>query len=265
MISNLLAVDSDDFSLATSTIGTVGFRLIGHNIIDLLGLTDSTIARHPEPSMNELITTWKETKYNSKYVLSRQPDYILFSTALKPSAPAERALFLYPQFLNSYRTVGFVYGGSLNDIYKKFLPITGELKRTIDPAFVQSYNLGLNQMGAGDFQNSSMNFWKAWNLCPEPKYPYVYYHLAKLEMMQRNFEVYNQMLNKLLKRDTLIYYVYKDLYLYELNINNDLVKASEYRKRLLSLVPWYVPRLDSFVIESREKMKGLNGRHDSTK
>ena len=173
MIVNLLAVDHSDFSLAVSTVGIAGYRLIGHRVIDLLGLTDSTIARHPEEPIDKLSTTWKETKYNSKYVLSLQPDYILFSTALKPSAPAERALFLYPQFLNSYRTIGFVYGGAINDIYKRFHPVTGELKRTIDPEFVQSYNSGLNQMSAGRLQASSASFQKAWSLCPEPKYPYV--------------------------------------------------------------------------------------------
>ncbi len=254
MIINLLAVDHSDFSLAVSTVGIAGYRLIGHRVIDLLGLTDSTIARHPEEPIDKLSTTWKETKYNSKYVLSLQPDYILFSTALKPSAPAERALFLYPQFLNSYRTIGFVYGGAINDIYKRFHPVTGELKRTIDPEFVQSYNSGLNQMRAGRLQASSASFQKAWSLCPEPKYPYVLYHLARLEMMKKNYRDYYQMLNELVKRDSLIYYAYKDLLLLEANLYNNPDKAAEYRERLLALVPWYVPGLDSFIIESRKRI-----------
>ena len=254
MIANLLAVDDSDFSLAVSTIGIVGYKLIGHHVIDLLGLTDSTIARHPEEPIEELNTTWKESKYNSKYILSLQPEYILFSTALKPSAPAERALFLYPQFLYSYRTIGFIYGGVINDIYKRFRPITGVPKRTIDPEFVQLYNLGLNQMGAKKLRESTASFKKAWSLCPEPKYPYVYYHLAKLEMMRENYQVYSQMLDELVKRDTLMYYVYKDLFIIETNIKNNQDKAAEYRDRLLELVPWYVPGLDSFIVKSQTRI-----------
>ncbi|MCP4705686.1 MAG: hypothetical protein GY865_13885 [candidate division Zixibacteria bacterium] len=254
MSNNLLAVDDSDFSLAASTIGIAGYILIGHHVIDLLGLTDSTIARHPEKPIEKLYTTWKETKYNSKYVLSLQPDYILFSTALKPSAPAERALFLYPQFLNSYRTIGFIYKGAIYEIYKKFRPVTGELRRSIDPEFVQLYNLGLNQMGAGKLKESSISFRKAWSLCPEPKYPYVLYHLAKIEMMNNNFSIYNQILDELVRKDTLMYSVYKDLFIIETNVKNNKDKAKKYRDRLVELVPWYIPWLDSFIAESQKRM-----------
>ena len=110
--------DPTDFSVAASTIGVLSYKLPGHRIIDLLGLTDSTIARHPEPAIAGIESSWRERGYNTPYVLASAPDYISFSTGVKPSAPAERALFLYPQFLDSYRTVGFVYGGVIYDIYK---------------------------------------------------------------------------------------------------------------------------------------------------
>lgn len=37
------------------------------------------------------------------YVLNRHPDAIIFSTNVKPSAPAERALFCFDGFLRGYK------------------------------------------------------------------------------------------------------------------------------------------------------------------
>lgn len=98
--------DSTNFSLAVSTIGRVSYELMGHRVIDLLGLTDSTIARHPEEIPgNE--STWRERKFNATYLLEQEPDYILFSTGHKPSAPAERALILHKKFRRDYYTTIF--------------------------------------------------------------------------------------------------------------------------------------------------------------
>ncbi len=93
--------DQSNFSIAASTIGKLGYDLMGHTLIDMLGLTDSTIARHPE-KIEGMETTWKERHFNAGYVLSRDPDYILFSTGYKPSAPAERALVLHSKFRQNY-------------------------------------------------------------------------------------------------------------------------------------------------------------------
>jgi tetratricopeptide (TPR) repeat protein len=67
----------------------------------MLGLVDRYIAKNPE-KLPGIAATWKERKYNSRYVLSRDPDFILFSTGYKPSAPAERALFLHSKFRRNY-------------------------------------------------------------------------------------------------------------------------------------------------------------------
>ncbi|MCH7947354.1 MAG: hypothetical protein IIC66_06090, partial [candidate division Zixibacteria bacterium] len=48
-ISNQLKeTDSTNFSVAVSTIGKLGYELVGHDVIDMIGLTDSTIARHSQ-------------------------------------------------------------------------------------------------------------------------------------------------------------------------------------------------------------------------
>ena len=90
------------FTIALPTIGTLSY-LLGERaqIIDMLGLVDRYIAKNPE-KLPGIAATWKERKYNSDYVLSRDPDFILFSTGYKPSAPAERALFLHSKFRRNY-------------------------------------------------------------------------------------------------------------------------------------------------------------------
>lgn len=90
------------FTIALPTIGAASYYLGTEvRVIDMLGLTDRYISRHPE-KIEGIAATWKERKYNSRYVLSRDPDFILFSTGHKPSAPAERALLLNSKFRQNY-------------------------------------------------------------------------------------------------------------------------------------------------------------------
>ncbi|NOX16686.1 MAG: hypothetical protein GXO87_00175 [Chlorobi bacterium] len=90
-------------TVAATTIGALGYYS-GTVLIDMLGLTDETIAHNPQPieEISGKFTGWKERNYNVEYVLSRKPDYIFFSTGLKPSAFAERALFTSEKFLIEY-------------------------------------------------------------------------------------------------------------------------------------------------------------------
>lgn len=91
--------------IAASTIGAIKFYS-NAVVIDMLGLTDTHIAHQPE-SISALgnvsgIAGWKERKYNAEYVLNREPDVIIFSTGLKPSAWAERALFAREVWVDYY-------------------------------------------------------------------------------------------------------------------------------------------------------------------
>lgn len=99
--SYLKQTDPRPFSIAASTIGRLSYDLRGHRVIDMLGLTDSTIARHPE-SIPGNVSTWRERNFNATYLMEQDPDYILFSTGHKPSAPAERALMLHSRFRQNY-------------------------------------------------------------------------------------------------------------------------------------------------------------------
>lgn len=87
-------------SIACTTIGAIAYesRLV---VIDMLGLTDREVARHPV-MFDGLEDSWREVKYNAESVLRRRPDAIVFSTDVRPSSAAERALYLYRTFHDSY-------------------------------------------------------------------------------------------------------------------------------------------------------------------
>ncbi|MEZ4824397.1 MAG: tetratricopeptide repeat protein [Ignavibacteria bacterium] len=91
--------------LAATTIGSVSY-FAGPEVvvIDNLGLTDKEIAHNPKPvpEISAEVLGWKERNYNADYVMSRNPDYVYFSTGVKPSAYGERALFTTEEFINAY-------------------------------------------------------------------------------------------------------------------------------------------------------------------
>jgi hypothetical protein len=116
-----LAANSDSSTVvAATTIGALGYYG-GVTLVDMLGLTDSTIAHHPE-YIQGIQSGWKERKYNTSYVLSRKPEWIFFSTGVKPSAFAERALFTRSEFRRHYAPRFFHLDGdvsSLNVAYRR--------------------------------------------------------------------------------------------------------------------------------------------------
>ena len=151
-----------NFSVATSTIGLMGYELIGHRLIDILGLTDSYIARNPE-RIDGIESSWKERKYNSSYLLKQQPDFIVFSTGYKPSAPAERALIMHSEFRKKYTPTGFNYMGSTRVVWRKISSI--DLSKDVvhnDARFVNKvvdalnnlYREGLAEKALLDFRES---------------------------------------------------------------------------------------------------------------
>jgi hypothetical protein len=248
----LRASDSTDFSVALATIGVFGYELLGHEIIDLVGLTDSTIARYSEDPIPGMETTWKEQKHNSRYLLERGPDYIMFSTGIKPSAPAERALLLYRQFIDSYRTVGWYYSppgsnrGVISSIFKKRHPIVGEIVPAYPVEYVQEYKLALDAHTIGDHVTAIKHYDRAARVSPRPYYPYLIYQKAfSLQMLERHESAF-RMLNSLLVRDSTIFEAHMDLYRYAA-YQRDSTKARIHREWLIKLVPWYWPRIDASI------------------
>ncbi|NOY88770.1 MAG: hypothetical protein GXO93_05175 [FCB group bacterium] len=253
LATKLNEADTTNFSVALPTIGIFGYKLLGHDIIDMVGLTDSTIARHTEKPVKGMSSTWKEQKYNSKYILTRAPDYILFSTGIKPSAPAEEALLLFPQFLNCYRTIGWYYKsyfkkkGSLQVVFKKVHKIRGELVPTYPLSFVEDYKTGLYYSSAGNQRKAIEYYNRAVKESPKPVYIYLLYVRAfSYFLLTRDNRTMAQM-DSIVARDSTIFMAHRDLYLYDSMIG-DVEKAKIHRKWLKKLVPWYLHRIDSQVI-----------------
>jgi len=164
--ANWIKVKSDregrKFSVALSTIGSFSY-FSDAKVIDLVGLTDEYIAHHPKEVdgiNDELPVLWKERHYNSDYVLSQKPDYILFPAGAKPSAFAECGVFVQTEFQKNYYTQLFY-----SDELHQFLPIftrreTPVKTETCDVRFIKYYinanNDLLNMISSGNRNNLQM-------------------------------------------------------------------------------------------------------------
>jgi len=246
--------DPGNFSVAVATIGIFGYELLEHDIIDMVGLTDSTIARYSEPPVPGMETTWKEQKHNTAYLLQRAPDYILFSTGIKPSAPAERALLLYPQFMDSYRTVGWYYRhplssqGVISSAFKRMRPIEGDPVPTYPVEYVQYYKTALDYHTRNDHANALKYYNLAIQASPQPYFVYLIYQKAYSMMRLGQIPPAVQMLDELLARDSTVFEAHMDLYRVAVAMNNP-AKADIHKRWLQKLVPWYWPRIEGAVRE----------------
>jgi len=108
-------------TVAATTVGAFSYYS-NSVVVDMLGLTDEKIAHEPNPipEISQSESGWKERNYDADYILKRQPDFIYFSTGIKPSAFAERALFTKEEFLNYYYPYYFeAVEGFTDIIYKR--------------------------------------------------------------------------------------------------------------------------------------------------
>lgn len=251
LAARIKETDTTAFSVAASTIGRLGYDLTGHRLIDLLGLTDSTIARHPEPTPAGMESTWRERAFNSPYVLAQAPSYIVFSTGLKPSAPAERALFRYDQFLNCYRGATWYYQPGNVPTRTPLVPIlrkTCEPEPPFEPAypieFVNFYNRGANAFSSGNYQDADRYYNEALRLGGNPPYVYLLYRQAMTAFQLGEEKRGEELQNRVLEIDSNVAEIQADLYVYEYTIGNR-EKAAIHRRWLKKLSPWLIPRYDS--------------------
>ncbi|MEW5795741.1 MAG: hypothetical protein AB1772_05220 [Candidatus Zixiibacteriota bacterium] len=244
--------DSTNFSVAIATIGMFGYKLLGHSIIDMVGLTDSTIARYSEDPIPGMQTTWKEQKHNTKYLLERSPDYIMFSTGIKPSAPAERALLLYRQFVECYRTVGWFYGnpgtsqGVISSIFKRRKPITGELVPYYPVEYVQEYKLALDAYSKSDHRTAMRHYEAALKASPRPYNPYLVHQMAFSLQMLGDVDRAYAIFENLVATDSTIFESHMELYKRAAYLH-DTAGMRVHREWIQKLVPWYWPRFDSTI------------------
>jgi arabinofuranosyltransferase len=142
--------------VGATTIGALSYYAGNKvNIIDMLGLTDEEVAHNPQPipEISEGFVGWKERNYNVDYMMSRDPDFIYFSTGIKPSAYAERALFTNDEFIDYYYPYYFTIANkNFTDIvYKRKTDAEVQAdKRNFPPnpnykkSFINNYTGGMN-------------------------------------------------------------------------------------------------------------------------
>jgi tetratricopeptide (TPR) repeat protein len=159
--------------ISTTTIGAVAYTS-RRPVLDMLGLTDAEIARHPE-FVAGLTDTWKEKKYNAASVLRRRPGAIFFSTGVRPSSNAEKALFLYEDFHRSYFPISFrtdptTFGTETVYLRRIDAPDPpADLGPAEDHRFLDEFVEGLFRQGrsAPEREEAARRFERAASLAPE--------------------------------------------------------------------------------------------------
>lgn len=260
--------DSRDFSVALSTIGIFSYRILGHRVVDMLGLTDSTIARHPSDPPPGMRSTWKERHYNTGYLLRENPDYIVFSTGFKPSAPAEQDLLRYRQFRDRYHAVGWFYPSDSTELRGSNLAafkLTGAAIANpvadypIEP--ILAYKEGYEAFTRGQIKRALVLYDQAIDLAPEPTYVYLLYQKALCHRMLGQHDTARRILNDILRQDSLVVEAQWDLYMYT-SVLGDTAKAAIHRRFLQETVPWYLPIIQREIDElmAAERQRGRTNR-----
>jgi hypothetical protein len=252
----LREADSTNFTVAATTIGAFGYELIGHRVIDMLGLTDSTIARHPIADADSISSTWRERQYNSRYLLAQSPDYIVFSTGLKPSAPAEKSLFLYRQFNTSYAMLSWYTPApngqltpQINNAYKRVRPVTGQIEPIYPIEYVDKMKRGMELMNQKKYDSCEIMFNAAIRAFPDtPSVPLLavkgwYCFMAGKD--DEAFRLYSQCLS----RDSLCPPAHQGL-LYLAYGRRDEITIRLHRTWLYRLEPWFAGPYEQVVRRS---------------
>ena len=221
-----------DFTLAMSTIGAISY-LTEAKVIDMLGLTDPYIAKHPE-RVSGIYSTWKEKKFNTQYLLSRDPDVIMFSTGFKPSAPAERALFLSSKFRENYYMYYFPEK-ILFVVYKRKGEYTTENQVFPDARFVNLYNEAINLEFQRDLYGCLNRLNEILEVGPKD-FAWVYDYIAKCHFRLKNMEEAKRYAQKAVEMDdycTMAHLLLHQIYLAE----GDTTAALQESNKVLSHNP----------------------------
>jgi len=259
----LALVDGRDFSVAVSTIGIFGYELIGHDIIDMVGLTDTMVARHPEPPIPGLTSAWREPKYNTGYLMQRAPDYILFSTGLKPTAPGEKALFLDRRFESTYRTVGWSYQPDptrsftrLEPVFKKMRPVPAEATSRLRVNYIEYFKIGMDHYAVGEHQAALAYYDSAFATARPPYNPYLRYRAGLSLLMLGQVEPAFRIMDELIADDSLVFEAHRELYT-RARLTGDTARAAIHERWLKRLVPWYWPRAEELAEEKLRRLEQL--------
>lgn len=230
-----------DAVIAATTIGAVSYYA-ELTLIDMLGLTDETIAHHPEP-LEDLQSGWKERHHNATYVLSRKPQWILFSTGYKPSAFAERALFTKKEFRQWYHQYYFHPAGDVENIgivYKRAdLPLVDSnvvQSGNVQNQFINDYYDGVNRISR--WPNDALEFFKKSEAAAPPDFAMLYEALGQTYLVLKNTQEAIKYYEKAISIDPRLIESNRLLGTYALQTGNT-AKAMQYLEALVKVDPDY--------------------------
>ncbi len=187
-----------NFVVAASTIGALSYY-VDAKVIDMLGLTDRYISRHPE-TIPGMVSSWKERKFNTRYLLSLDPDFILFSTERKPSAPAERALFLNSKFRENYYPVFFLKEDLAVAIFRRKGEYLKKNRMSKDIEFVNLYNEAFNLQLAYDHRGAVEKLKKVVQIAPDD-FAWVYELMGEQYFFLNDYSQSEEYLKKAIEMD----------------------------------------------------------------
>jgi tetratricopeptide (TPR) repeat protein len=176
-LKNKQTQNGKPLTVAATTIGAVSYYS-EVTLIDMLGLTDKEVAHNPKPipEISSKDVGWRERNYNVEYIMSRKPDYIYFSTGIKPSAYAERGLFTSHIFMQSYYPYYFSIkeAGFTDVMYKRKTDEELAVSRPLlandiyQKSFVNFYTQAMNtQKDKSKIQEAISLYRKAIDIGPE--------------------------------------------------------------------------------------------------
>lgn len=232
-------------TVAATTIGAISYysEVI---LVDMLGLTDKEVAHNPKPipEISSKDVGWRERNYNVEYIMSRKPDYIYFSTGIKPSAYAERGLFTSDEFMKYYYPYYFtIKEFSFSDIMYKRKTDEDAAKFVVLPpnpnyqkSFVNLYNQAMNtQKDKSKIQEALSLYMQALAAGP-PGWGTPYQMMADIYMQQKDKNKAFENYKKAVELDD--YNVLSHYYLYQLYAEkNDTVNANANLQKIMKYAP----------------------------
>ena len=243
-------------NVAMSTIGAFSYYSDAH-VIDLVGLTDSYIAHHPREVKginDELPVLWKERHYNAQYILSKKPDYIIFPAGAKPTAFAECAVFVQPEFRSQYYTQIFYsdYLGQLLPVFtlrklKNIFPDTTHYNCRLNflKHYINADNLFLQMIESGNKSLLPLVMSECDSVvyyCHARKYDaltikgYALYHAGKINPAEK-------VLHDVVQNDpynSIAGYYLKDIYAREGKFSNAVEVMNAIKKYSPDALPYYL-------------------------
>ncbi len=234
--------------VGATTIGALSYYAGDKvNIIDMLGLTDEEVAHNPQPipEISEGFIGWKERNYNVDYMMSRDPDYVYFSTGIKPSAYAERALFTNDEFIDYYYPYYFTIASkNFTDIvYKRKSDAEVQADtRNYPPnpnykkSFINNYTGGMNLSRDNTKINDAIGLFQKTIAEGPPEFGTPYQFIGELYLKQGDKQKGLENLEEAVEIDD--YNVLAHYYLYSLKMESgDSTAANGHIQKIMQYAP----------------------------